>query len=138
MVSESRCSRQQLLDSLRGQELRIPNLQAFFDGWPQSINPNLSHLRKDVDDRLKRLATIATYKMKSNMLLISEMDSVEFSVLSSDLAAARQFRAATVEYALKSLIGGKTLESSASTASSIITSFKPIAEAISTAYSPGE
>ncbi len=32
-------SRQQLLKSLRGRSLIVPDLQSLFDHWPQSVNP---------------------------------------------------------------------------------------------------
>ena len=73
-----------------------------------------------------------------NMLSVLEMDSADFSTLVSDPKAARQFRAATVEYTRSSLTGDESLEHSISTTSSIITSFKTVAEAISKSYTPGE
>lgn len=75
---------------------------------------------------------------KTNVLSVLEMDSAEFSSLTSNLNAARQFRAATVEYVRRSLIGDESLESPVPKTSSIVTSFKPIAEAISRFCSPGE
>lgn len=55
MLPEDQNPRQRLLESLRGQELHVPDLQPLFKHWPQSVNPNLDRLRKDVDERLKRL-----------------------------------------------------------------------------------
>ena len=46
-------SRQQLLSSLRGCQMVIPDLQAIFEKWPQAVNPNLKSLSQDVDERLE-------------------------------------------------------------------------------------
>ena len=45
--------REQLLQSLRGRKLRIPDLQALVRQWPQYVNPELDRLRADVDQRLQ-------------------------------------------------------------------------------------
>ena len=45
--------RQQLLQSLRGQSLVIPDLQSLFRDWHQAIHPELDRLRKNVDHRLE-------------------------------------------------------------------------------------
>ena len=54
MESNTESSRQQLLKSLQGRSLHIPDLQALLDHWPQYVNPEVGRLRKDVDDRLQR------------------------------------------------------------------------------------
>jgi len=46
-------SRQQLLDSLRGSRMVIPDLQAIFARWPQGVNPSLGLLAQDVNERLE-------------------------------------------------------------------------------------
>ena len=54
MEPESRRIRKKLLDSLRGRQLPIPDLERFFEHWPQYVNPNLERLRIDVDEKLRR------------------------------------------------------------------------------------
>ena len=54
MEANTESSRQQLLKSLQGHSLHIPDLQALLDHWPQYVNPEVGRLRKDVDNRLKR------------------------------------------------------------------------------------
>ena len=46
-------SRQQLLHSLRGQSVVIPDLRTLFDHWPQGVNPEVERLREDVENRLE-------------------------------------------------------------------------------------
>lgn len=48
-------SRQQLVKSLQGRSLCIPDLQAFLGHWPQYINPDFERLRQDVDQTLRNL-----------------------------------------------------------------------------------
>lgn len=69
MFPKNQPLRQHLLESLRGQELRIPDLQGFFDHWPQYINPNLQHLRRDVDERLKRLVLVPLLQRAIRLLI---------------------------------------------------------------------
>ena len=52
-INNDTLSRQQLLMSLRGHTLKIPNLQVLFNHWPQHVNPELDRLRADVDERLQ-------------------------------------------------------------------------------------
>ena len=54
MASNTEASRQQLLKSLQGRSLRIPDLQALLKHWPQYVNPELEHLQRDVNERLQR------------------------------------------------------------------------------------
>lgn len=49
-----------VVNSLRGQELAIVDLNAIFSGWPRKINANLDRLRQDVDAWLERHGTIST------------------------------------------------------------------------------
>ena len=53
MGSLQMISRQQLLHSLRGQSLVIPDLRTLFDHWPQGVNPEVERLREDVESRLE-------------------------------------------------------------------------------------
>lgn len=54
MAPNADSSRQQLLNSLQGGSLYIPDLQALLEHWPQYVNPELERLRKDVAERLER------------------------------------------------------------------------------------
>jgi hypothetical protein len=50
--------RNALLSSLRGQTIRIPDLKPLFQHWPTKTNPDLDHLRTEVNDWLKRWETL--------------------------------------------------------------------------------
>ena len=54
MAPNAECSRQQLVNSLQGCNLYIPDLQALLEHWPQYVNPEVERLRKDVAERLER------------------------------------------------------------------------------------
>jgi hypothetical protein len=54
MASYTETPRQQLLKSLRGRSIHIPDLQALLAQWPQDVNTQLEHLKKDVDEKLQR------------------------------------------------------------------------------------
>ena len=54
MAPYAESSRQQLLNSLQGCSLYIPDLQSLLEHWPQYVNPELERLQKDVAERLKR------------------------------------------------------------------------------------
>ena len=45
--------RAELLGRLRGQVLRIPDLQEIFEKWPKAVNPTLDELRPLVPARLQ-------------------------------------------------------------------------------------
>ena len=44
--------RQVLLESLKGQEVRLPNLHSMFAGWPSGVNPLREELALVIDERL--------------------------------------------------------------------------------------
>ena len=46
--------RHELAKSLRGQQLRIPDLHSLLQAWPEAINIDLPALRVDVDQILDR------------------------------------------------------------------------------------
>ena len=46
-------ARAELLWHLKGQVLRIPDLQEVFKEWPQAVNPTLDELRPLVPARLQ-------------------------------------------------------------------------------------
>ena len=54
MAPNAEPPRQQLLNSLQGCNLYIPDLQALLERWPQYVNPELERLQKHVAERLER------------------------------------------------------------------------------------
>lgn len=44
MAPNAESSRQQLLKSLQGCSLYIPDLQTLLEHWPQYVNPGLDHV----------------------------------------------------------------------------------------------
>ena len=50
-----------LLDSLRGEEVVLRDLNGIFNNWPKEINPNLDQLRQDVDVWLERCGPLYTH-----------------------------------------------------------------------------
>ena len=46
--------RHELVNSLRGQNVRIPDLHVLFQGWPEAMNPQIAALRRDVDQTLNK------------------------------------------------------------------------------------
>ena len=42
------------MKSLQGRQVQIPDLQSLFTDWPSYVNPELEHLRQDVDAKLQR------------------------------------------------------------------------------------
>ena len=51
VLSESRVA---LLERLKGNVIRLPNLHELFVGWPVATNVHIEEIRKDVDDYLER------------------------------------------------------------------------------------
>lgn len=54
MAPDIKTTRQELLESLHGRSLHIPDLQVYLSHWPHYINPELENLREDVDIKLRR------------------------------------------------------------------------------------
>lgn len=161
MESNTESSRQQLLKSLQGRSLHIPDLQALLDHWPQYVNPEVGRLRQDVDDRLQSLfpegerlrkmkaadaalfgaswwpyasfekLRIATYLSIWLFAWDDETDSSEFSSLVSDLDGAQAFRTETIEYTKSCLTGDEHTLNAKLPSNPIIASFQPIGDAIS-------
>lgn len=46
--------RHELVKSLRGQHIRIPNLHSLLQGWPEATSPHIAALRIDVDQTLNK------------------------------------------------------------------------------------
>ena len=46
--------RHELVASLRGQRICIPDLHDLFKAWPEATNPQIAALRKDVDQILSQ------------------------------------------------------------------------------------
>ncbi|KAI4244340.1 MAG: hypothetical protein L6R40_003066 [Gallowayella cf. fulva] len=161
-------TRNELLASLRGRTLEIPDLQALLSHWPQYVHLELDRLRKDVDRKLhelfpegKRLDKIkaadaglfaaswwpyAPYEALKIATFLSiwlfvwddELDSSEFSSLVLDYDRARSFRTETLEYAQRYLITNEHTITTKATTDVIIASFKPVAVAISESCSPAQ
>ncbi|KAF3804594.1 hypothetical protein GCG54_00012081 [Colletotrichum gloeosporioides] len=119
--------RQELLEQLRGQELRIPDLRLMFKHWPMDINSQLKSIRASVPNRISSLtesaqkqklltkidsglfsstwwpgATLADGDILSCLALWlfiwdDEVDA-EVGDLASDFQAAQTFRKETIEY----------------------------------------
>ncbi|KAF4808338.1 Presilphiperfolan-8-beta-ol synthase [Colletotrichum siamense] len=119
--------RQELLEQLKGQELRIPDLGLMFKYWPMDVNPKLESIRASVPNRISSLAESA-----QKQRLLTRIDSGLFSStwwpgatlaggdilsclalwlfiwddevdaevggLASDFQAAQTFRKETIEY----------------------------------------
>ncbi|KAL6715535.1 hypothetical protein ACLMJK_006496 [Lecanora helva] len=118
--SPPKFTRDNLLKSLQGRCLCIPDIQELLENWPQYVHPELESLRKDVDKKLKGF--------------LPETDSSEFSNLSSDLRAAQRFRTETIEYIRNCLYGDGISLNAEIPSNPIIASFRPIAQAISWSY----
>ncbi len=68
MVPEQSIS---ILESLRGQSIILPELNAMLDGWPREVNQGLDQLRRDVDEWLDRYnIRILMLKASTDIVLI--------------------------------------------------------------------
>lgn len=54
MVETTQSPKEQLLKSLRGRKLDIPDLQDLFRDWPQCVNPEVERLRSAVNESHER------------------------------------------------------------------------------------
>lgn len=57
--------RKRLLDELRGQSFRLPDLDGLLKGWPMAINSNIDWLRDEVHDRLRTCAITSSLSQGS-------------------------------------------------------------------------
>ena len=57
--------REQLLQSLRGRKLRIPDLQAMLKHWPQYVHPELDCLRKDVNRHFRECVSFQQCQLEA-------------------------------------------------------------------------
>ncbi|KAL9003529.1 MAG: hypothetical protein Q9188_003615 [Gyalolechia gomerana] len=153
---ETGASRDQLLKSLQGRSLHIPDLQAPLAHWPQYINPQLERLRQDVDETLrglfpadKRLEKIrqadpalfgaswwpyASYEA----LKMATYLSIWISSLVSDLEAAQKFREETIKYIQKCLTSNEAELDVEPPSSAIIEFFQRFGPAIAKSITTGE
>ena len=46
--------RQELVNSLRGQQVHIPDLHSLFESWPEATSPHIAALRPKVDRTLNK------------------------------------------------------------------------------------
>jgi hypothetical protein len=53
MASQNDISRLQLLSSLKGNSVVLPDMQALLRDWPQHVNPEIDRLHKDVEKYLE-------------------------------------------------------------------------------------
>ena len=45
---------QNIINKLKGQKVRIPNLYAVLEGWPSKVNPHIDTIGKLIDQVLER------------------------------------------------------------------------------------
>ncbi|KAI0544235.1 terpenoid synthase [Xylaria curta] len=159
-TSFKRISREQLLRRLRGSRCVIPDLQSMIAHWPSAQHPEVERIDREVDKALRSIFTlpkdeIRFQKMKSSKIaefgaiwwpyahydaLLTatymsiflfiwddEIDAKEFSSIAADHAAAANFRSDTIAYIKASLSGASV---SGISTNPIITSFKPVGDAI--------
>lgn len=69
MAPNTESPRQQLLGSLQGCSLYIPDLQALLSHWPQYVHPELKRLQKDVLERLERCVMHFPSTLKGTYLI---------------------------------------------------------------------
>ncbi|KAL8664204.1 MAG: hypothetical protein Q9202_003282 [Teloschistes flavicans] len=63
-------SRDELLASLRGTTLKIPDVQQLLKEWPQYINLELNRLRGDVDEKLQEWVAPVVYLLSAGTDLV--------------------------------------------------------------------
>lgn len=66
-------TREGIVESLKGQKIRIYDLDKAMSGWPSVVNPNLEALRQDVEARVTRCATSDHSKIGSMLLFMKDM-----------------------------------------------------------------
>ena len=54
MEENTQSPKEQLLKSLRGRKLEIPDLQDLFRDWPQCVHPEVERLRNAVNETNER------------------------------------------------------------------------------------
>ena len=54
MEKTTQSPKEQLLKSLLGQKLKIPDLQDLFHDWPQYVNPEVERVRSAVNESHER------------------------------------------------------------------------------------
>ncbi|KAL9042707.1 MAG: hypothetical protein Q9180_000409 [Flavoplaca navasiana] len=133
-MANDNIARDELLQSLQGQTLQIPDLQALLQHWPQYINLELDRLRGHVEMRLQQIfpegrrlkktmaadaglfaaswwpyaryqaLEIATDLSIWLFVWDDELDSTQYSTLALNISRANAFRAETLDFAEKCLI----------------------------------
>ncbi|KAL8786873.1 MAG: hypothetical protein Q9195_008030 [Heterodermia aff. obscurata] len=94
--------REALIKSLKGQKIRIYDLDKVMTGWPSVVNPNIEILREDVQVRITKYATSdhSTFGLiEKRQLLLDEIklfldsQSEEQNLaLQADLPTVEQYR----------------------------------------------
>ncbi|QSZ31558.1 hypothetical protein DSL72_001125 [Monilinia vaccinii-corymbosi] len=155
-------SRKQLVLSLKGQQVHIPDLSPIFQDWPQGVNAEVHGIRQDIEQRLESLfpddprlekLKAADFSMFGScwwpkasverlriVIYLSiwlfvwddELDW-ENAPLANDFSRGQTFRSETIAYLRHYLSLGK-LGSSDEPSNNIITSFKVIGDAICKEY----
>ncbi|KAH8662917.1 isoprenoid synthase domain-containing protein [Tricladium varicosporioides] len=151
--------RENLLSLIRGQSMTLPDIEYLLRHWPQSIHPELDRLYTDIElylegvfpagKRLQKLKaakipllgaswlpdvsyqalTISTYLLIWVFVWDDEMDSLEFSSIVADPKQAKVFRTATIEY-IRACLDGDDIQAAKISSNPIITSFKPVGDAV--------
>ena len=65
MEQDLRSPREQILESLQGRTLIVPNLEVLFEHWPQSVHPEEKRLRDDVNRRLEEYVILCLSSQRS-------------------------------------------------------------------------
>ncbi|RDA94855.1 hypothetical protein CP533_4215 [Ophiocordyceps camponoti-saundersi (nom. inval.)] len=81
--------RQELLESLVGQPVHIPDLRGLFSEWPAAVNPNLEDLRAFVSSSLKS-------KFAQNSAQYKTLDKMDIGLLTSAMWPDASFKRARV------------------------------------------
>ncbi|KAI2473190.1 terpenoid synthase [Annulohypoxylon bovei var. microspora] len=156
--------REQLLLSIRGCRVTIPDLQSMISHWPQGTHSEVERLDEHVQNILSSISSsfrdasrfrklqasnmtlfgaswwpYASYEALKIVTSLSiwlfawddETDSHEFSTIVNDWREASAFRQRTMDYIQQSLSGSSESKLSDISTDPIITSFKPVGQAIS-------
>ncbi|KAL8679066.1 MAG: hypothetical protein Q9186_004606 [Xanthomendoza sp. 1 TL-2023] len=69
------CSREELLASLRGRTLNVPDLQALLSHWPQYVHLELDRLRRDVDAKLHEVIFKDTSMKRTEPDVVAQIET---------------------------------------------------------------
>lgn len=100
------------------------------NNWHLSINLGKKSLRKNSEIILE-LIYLKVFVWDD------EMDSLEFSSIAADPTQAKLFRTATIEY-IRACLDGDDIQAAKISSDPIITSFKPVGDAVVSSYTNGK